>query len=80
MQVPKTLDRFHDQLSDDEACLESLTPIRRPGGFVCPGIDASHLGGTASGGPHGRDAPNKRLLRHLPGFGYRFSRRAKEDE
>jgi hypothetical protein len=80
MQVPKTPDRFHEQLPDDEACLESLTPIRRPGGLVCPEIDESHLGGTVSGGPSGRGALNELLLRHLRESSDHFDRRAKEDE
>jgi hypothetical protein len=81
MQIPKTLDRFHEQFPDDEACLEAPSPVRWPGGFVCPELDESYLGGAVSGGSRGRGALKKRLLlRHLLEFSDRFDRRANEDE
>jgi hypothetical protein len=79
MQVPKTLDRCDEQLPDDEACLEALPPLRRPGGFVCPELDGSYLGGAVCGGPRGRGVLNERLLRQLKELSYRFDRRARED-
>jgi hypothetical protein len=80
MQVPKTLERFREQLRDDEACLEALRPLRWPGGFVCPELDESYLGRAVSGDPGGRGALNKRILHYPQEFSYRFDRRAKEDE
>ena len=80
MQIPKTLDRFHEQFPDDEPCLEALSPVRWPGGFVCPEFDESYLGGAVSAGPRGRGALKKRLLRLLQEFSYRFDRRAKGNE
>ncbi len=80
MQVPRTLDRCREQSPDGEACLESRTPTRRAGGFLCPEIDEPHLGETISRGPRGRGAPNERLLRQLQEPGHRFEPRAKEDE